>query len=170
MKHLFLTLSILLSLAGYAQHSIELTEKISVEGEVVNPMELTLEHLKTFPSQEIGDVLITNHMGIPKGTITGLKGIPISEVLKTLEVKSDSPKLLSEYYLVFQASDGYKVVYSWNELFNSETGSNTFIVTEKEGVPMEKMEERIMVITPKDIQTGRRYIKSLKTIKIYRAP
>lgn len=170
MKHLFLTLSILLSLAGHAQHSIELTEKISVEGEVVNPMELTLEHLKTLPSQEIGNVLITNHMGNPKGTITGLKGIPISEVLKTLEVKSDSPKLLSEYYLVFQASDGYKVVYSWNELFNSETGSNTFIVTEKKGVPMEKMEERIMVITPKDIQTGRRYIKSLKTIKIYRAP
>jgi len=73
---------------------------------------------------------------------------------------------LRPYYLTFIASDGYKAVYSWNEIFNSPTGQNIFIVVEKDGVKLKDMAERIMIITPSDFKTGRRYIKALSQIVV----
>ena len=89
-------------------------------------------------------------------------------MLGNLEIKDGSPKLLSEYYLVFEATDGYRVVFSWNEIFNSPTGSNTFILTDADGVPLEAGKGRIVLISPKDTQTGPRYVKGLNGIIVHR--
>jgi hypothetical protein len=98
-----------------------------------------------------------------------LKGVLLKDIISGVEIKSESPKVLSEFYIVCRASDGYKVVYSWNELFNSPTGDAVFIVTSKEGKKASEMEESILLISPKDFKTGRRFVKSMSTIEIYRA-
>ena len=97
------------------------------------------------------------------------QGILLKEVLQSIEIKSESPKVLSEYYLVCKATDGYKVVYSWNELFNSRVGESVFIVTEKKGQRADKMDDSILLISPLDFKTGRRQVKSLDRIEIKRA-
>lgn len=153
----------------FSQNKIAPTATISITGAVINKQEIDIAAIRQIPSRNIGKVTITNHSGEKRGMIKKLRGVPIIELLKSIQIDNNNPKQLSEYYLVFQASDGYKVVYSWNELFNTSTGSNTFIVTEKEGTPLENMAESIMVITPKDIQTGRRYIKCMKQITVVRA-
>lgn len=86
------------------------------------------------------------------------------DLLQKVEVAEDNPRLLSTYYLVFEASDGYKVVYSWNEIFNTPAGKQIFILTEKDGENMDTMKDKIVVITPGDIQTGRRYVKGLAKV------
>ena len=76
--------------------------------------------------------------------------------------------MLSEYYFVFAASDGYKVVYSWNELFNTSVGESVYLVTEKDGKTITEMDDSILVVSTKDFKTGRRNVKGLASIAVMR--
>jgi hypothetical protein len=168
MKYTLLLACCLFLTPLFSQSKIVPTEGITITGQVKKTLNIGIAELKQYPVQKIKPVQVTNHKGEVKGALKNLKGIPIIEILKNIEIDIDSPKLYSECYLIFEASDGYKVVYSWNELFNSDTGKNTFIVTQKDDKTLETMEERIMLITPKDYQTGRRYVKCLKQITVKR--
>lgn len=145
------------------------TKQFVVTGKVKKDLTFTLADLTHLPIQHIDSVVITNHLGEKKGTMKNLTVVPLTEVLKKLEVDCDNPKLLSEFYLVLEASDGYKVVYSWNEIFNSATGKNTFVVIKKEDVIATKLPESILLVTPTDLQTGRRHVKNLTRIVVKRA-
>ncbi|MFM7400213.1 MAG: molybdopterin-binding protein, partial [Bacteroidota bacterium] len=72
-------------------------------------------------------------------------------------------------YFVFVASDGYKVVFSWNEIYNTATGNQSFILTELKGSILANLEQRILFISTADEKTGRRYVKGLQRIEVRRA-
>ncbi|MBX2897892.1 MAG: hypothetical protein KF763_20790 [Cyclobacteriaceae bacterium] len=124
--------------------------------------------IEKYPTKTIGDVVITNHLGEPRGTAEQLTGVLVKDLLKDLELKEESPKRFSEFYLTFVAVDNYKVVYSWNEIFNSSTGDNLFLITSRDGKKLKDMDERILILTPTDFKTGRRHIKGLSKILVER--
>lgn len=168
MKIRLFVLTMALSVSTMAQQKPATTEVIIIKGRVKAEQRITLADLQAMPARDIGDVMITNHLGEPKGTAKAMKGVPLKEVLAKTVLETDNPKLNSTYYFVFVASDGYKVVYSWNELLNNQIGSKSFVVVEKEGKKLSEMEERILVVTPGDEKTGRRYIKGLSAIQVER--
>lgn len=135
---------------------------------VKKDLKFTLADIEKFPSKTIGDVVITNHLGEPRGTARQLTGILVKDLLKDLELKEESPKRFSEFYLTFVAVDNYRVVYSWNEIFNSPTGDNLFVITSRDGKKVKDMNERILIVTPTDFKTGRRHIKGLSKILVER--
>jgi hypothetical protein len=139
-----------------------------VSGEVKNELLLTVAEIERYPSQPIGDVVITNHRGDPRGTARNLSGILVKDLLKDIELREENPKMFSEFYLVFVAADQYKVVFSWNELFNSPTGENLYLITSRDGKELREMEERLLILSPTDFRTGRRHIKALAKIIVRR--
>jgi len=152
-----------------AQKNIPVTEAVTVTGAVEGELTITIAQLSALPAKPIADVVITNHTGEFRSTAKALKGVLVKDVLGAVVIKSESPKVLSEFYFTFFASDDYKVVYSWNELFNSPTGDNCYFITEKEGKKLAEMPERLLVLTPSDFRTGRRNIKGLSRIVVSRA-
>lgn len=149
--------------------SIDLkTRYLDIVGEITQDKRIGQNDFSVFPEQVLEDMIITNHLGQKKGTISRLKGVNIKNILQDITLNEANPKLFSEYYFVFEAKDGYKVVFSWNEIFNTKTGDNIYIITSKEGKTMAEMEESILVITSSDFHTGRRYIKGLKKISVHR--
>lgn len=166
------SIALLFTLAFATAHSqspIKPTDSLVIGGEVEKMAVLHLSDIVALPSVKLKDIQITNHKGEAKGKMQGLRGVPVKSILQGVSIKCESPKTLSEYYLVFEASDGYKVVFSWNEVFNSKTGDNMYLLTEMDGKPLATMEQRIALVTPGDFQTGRRYVKSLARITIHRA-
>lgn len=151
-----------------AQKDIKPSDEFVISGQVVHQLKFTMTDLEKIPAKKIDDIVITNHQGEPRGTAKNLKGFPLKTLLDKIEFKTESPKVLSEFYLTFTATDNYKVVYSWNEIFNSATGDNIFLITEKEGKKLTEMTERILVITPSDQKTGRRHVKGLSKIVVGR--
>lgn len=145
------------------------TDTLTISGEIKQERIVTLENLKGYTAKNIEDVVVTNHLGEKKGVAKDMKGVLLKEILATMEFKTDNPKLLSEFYFTLIASDGYKVVYSWNELFNTATGNNTYLVTEKDKEAINKKDERLLLVSATDYKTGRRYIKGLKQIVVSRA-
>lgn len=168
MKTLVINAFLLFSAPLFAQQ-IKSTSSFTISGEVSAPTTISITDLKKWKEISIGDLIITNHLGEKKSEAKGLKGILLKDILQTVEIKSESPKVLSEYYFVFIASDGYKVVYSWNELFNTATGDFVYVVTEKNGKPISEMDDSILVVSTKDFKTGRRNVKGLASIEIRRA-
>ena len=168
MKRLLTLTLVFLSMTVWAQKPTQATNAFTVSGQVKKEMTFSLAEIEKFPSQPIPDVTITNHSGEPRGIATQLRGILVKDLLKDLELQEESPKLLSEFFFTFISSDNYKVVYSWNEIFNSPTGDNLFLITSRDGKELKDMEERILILTPTDFKTGRRHIKGLTKILVER--
>jgi hypothetical protein len=167
MKNLIAGLFILFQSSLFAQQT-KVTSSFIISGEVFSPLTVSVMDLKKWKEVAIGDLVITNHAGEKKSDAKGLKGILLKEILQTVEIKSESPKVLSEYYFVFTASDGYKVVYSWNELFNTVVGESVYLITEKNGKTITEMDDSILVVSTKDFKTGRRNVKGLTSIEVTR--
>lgn len=83
-----------------------------------------------------------------------------------IEIDSENPKVLSEFYFICIASDNYKVVFSWNEIFNNELGKSIYILNGNDGKPASALDNRMALISPKDEMTGRRYVKGLQKIVV----
>lgn len=165
-KILILSIAFLCSYSIIAQKMIPPTNSLQVTGKVANPTTFTLTDLEAFPKTAIKDLTLFNHKGEAKHTLTGIQGVPVKEVLASIKYIYDNPKVLNEFYFVFIASDGYKVVFSWNEIYNTDTGNNLFIVTEMEGKKLKELDQRILSISTTDMKTGRRYIKGLEKIEV----
>jgi len=158
-----------MSWCGVAQENFKPTSSFSVTGKVKSTKTFTIHDIRKVKSVSIGDVAITNHKGEAKGTAKAMEGVLLKDILATLEIDAESPKVLSEYYFVCIASDGYKVVYSWNELFNTKTGDSVYIVTSKDDQSIETLAENILMVSTQDARTGRRYLKNLQEINVGRA-
>lgn len=169
MKNTRLLFLLLLSTATIAQDKGAVTEMVVVKGAVEKEVTITIAHLTAIADKPIADVVITNHLGEAKSKSTGLRGVLVRDILNSVAIKAESPKILSEFYLVFVATDGYTVVYSWNELFNSPTGESCYFITAKDGKKLPEMPDRILMLTPTDTKTGRRNLKSLSRIVVARA-
>jgi len=169
MRHYSIVILFCWSFTVCAQKDIKPSDEFVISGQIGHELKFTIADLEKMPSKKIDDIVITNHLGEAKGTAKNLKAITLKNLLEKIEFKSESPKVLSEFFLTFIATDNYKVVYSWNEIFNTSTGDNIYLITEKDGKKLSEMTDRILVITSSDQKTGRRNIKGLAKIVVSRA-
>jgi len=169
MKH-FLFLLLILPLTVLAQKKIEPSSTIAIVGAIKQELKLSIEDLKKYPTQKAGKgkLNIFSHDGTLRSTLKGLEGIPIKTLFEKVEFVVDSPKGLSQFYLVFEATDGYQVVYSWNEIFNTPVGDQVYVLTKADGMALEAMEQRIATVSMSDARTGRRYLKGFTKITVKR--
>jgi hypothetical protein len=150
----------------HAQKNIPTTDQFIITGNIVMEKTITISDLNKYPSFKIKKFRIINHAGEKKEWLKKCKGVKLRDVLITVELDANQPKQFSEYYFVLIASDGYKVTYSWNEIFNKKSGENIYILTEKDKTPISDMAGKIILVNPNDVHTGRRYIKGLSTIEV----
>ena len=151
-----------------AQENIPTTENFSIEGKVKKGLTVSLADLSSYKSYSVDSIVITNHLGERRSSMKKVKGVLLKDILDKVEVDAENHKVLSEYYFVCIASDNYKVVFSWNEIFNSDTGKSVYIITAQDGKPATALDNRIALVSPKDQMTGRRYVKGLQKIVIER--
>lgn len=159
-----LILFLLFSTASFAQQ----TRSIDIHGKVKAQLKIDEAQLRAYMIHTIGTVNITNHKGDLKGKAKDMKGILLRDVLQNIVLDEENPKFFSEYYFVCVGTDDYKVVFSWNELFNTAVAQRVFIVTQKDGQNMLDNEDGILMISADDLRTGRRFVKNLASIQVRR--
>ena len=151
-----------------AQKTTPTTQAFTVEGLVEQPLTIQMADLKNYATVSIDSVVIKNHLGERKSTLKNIKAVPLKSVLRDLKIKAEQPRQLSEFYFVCIAADGYKVVFSWNEVFNNPLGDTISIIVEVNGKQIQELDNRIAIFSPTDEMTGRRYVKSLEKIVVRR--
>ena len=165
---LFLVLAFTVFSASAQKENIPITENFSIEGKVKKSLTVSLADLSSYKSYSIDSIVITNHLGERKSSLKKVKAVLLKDIIDKVEIDAENHKVLSEYYFVCIASDNYKVVFSWNEIFNSEVGKSVYIITGQDGKPATGLDNRIALVSSKDQMTGRRYVKGLQKIVIDR--
>jgi len=168
MKATTFLIFIFASLVVFPQSKPETTEKFNIEGLVKHQVVVSLPSLSSYKSYAIDSIVIRNHLLERKYSMNRIRGVLLKDILDKAEIDAPTPKLLSEYYVVCIASDNYKVVFSWNEIFNSKNGDDIYILTEHDGKPASAADDRIALISGSDTATGRRYVKWLNKIIVER--
>ncbi|HVM87980.1 MAG TPA: hypothetical protein VMT76_07305 [Puia sp.] len=153
-----------LPMLAFAQEKFSVSEQLVIEGNVNNRLTFTIKDLSNFPSTAIDSFVIYNHLHERKRALKNVKGALLKDILDKAGISEKNPKLLGEYYFTCVATDGYKVVFSWNEIFNTEVGKGIIVVMEEDGMHAETLPDRIVLLSSKDFSTGRRYIKGLVKI------
>lgn len=142
------------------------TTRFTIEGAVENRLDLGIEDLSWFPPQQIGELPLVCQTGANLGKLEQLKGVLLRDILEKAVIKAPEHNDVKKMVVVASASDGYKVVFSWTELFNSPLGDGVIVFFEKDGQPLADDEGRIALISGKDIRTGPRHVKWLQSIEV----
>ena len=169
MRSILILLFVITAYAASAQkENIPTTENFTIGGKVKKSMTISLADLSSYKTYSIDSIVITNHLKERRSSLKKVKAVLLKDILDKVEIDAENHKVLSEYYLVCIASDNYKVVFSWNEIFNSNTGKSIYILIGHDGKPASALDNRIALISPNDDATGRRYVKGLQKISIER--
>lgn len=143
-----------------------LTESISVTGAVERPLQLRVADLRQFPPQQIGEVPMVCQSGANLGKLERLKGVRLRDILEKAAVKAPGHNDVKKMIIIASASDGYKVVFSWSEIFNSPVGDGVIVFFEKDGQPLADDEGRIAMISSRDLRSGPRHVKWLQSLEV----
>lgn len=142
------------------------TEKISVSGAVENKLVLGVADLRKFPPQQIGQMPMVCQTGANVGKLENIKGVLLRDILEKASVISTSHNDVKKMAVIATASDGYKVVFSWSEIFNSPIGDGVMVFFEKDGLPLADDEGHIAMVSGKDLRAGPRHVKWLQGIEV----
>jgi len=149
-----------------ADPSDHVTESITVSGAVEHALTLSVDDLRTFPPQQVRELPLVRQSGADAGKLENFKGVLLRDILEKAAVVSHDHNDVKKTIVIATASDGYKVVFSWSELFNSPVGAGVIVFFEKDGKPLADDEGRIAMISTKDIRTGPRHVKWLQGIEV----
>jgi DMSO/TMAO reductase YedYZ molybdopterin-dependent catalytic subunit len=154
--------------ALYAQSKQSfLTTEFSFAGNVAKPLMLNAASLEKFKMIAVPSVAVKNHKGDVIGQASGFKGVLLREILDSAKIKLSTIRDASRMIVVAKAPDGYTVVYSCHEIFNTDVGDNVYVLFQKDGKEIAGEDGgRFRMISTKDRITGLRHSKWLQTIEV----
>lgn len=168
MKSVILIIAILIAAKASGQNAIITSDTFQISGKVKKQATYTLAALDTFKKTSVGDVEFIDRKET-KYRAKNVKGIPLKNLFTNIEFDAENHKALNRFYFVFSAADGFKVVFSYNEIFNPQGSNNFYLVTDYNGKSMKDTDERILIISATNKRPGHKYIKALNKITVEEA-
>jgi hypothetical protein len=137
-----------------------------VVGKVKQEKEFTLSALLDMDKVVIRDLPVACGSGEPKGRIDSCVGVLLTDIINDVEVITTEHNDTKKMYVVVASVDGYRTLFSWQELYNSRVGEGVVVILEKDGKKLYEQENRVDLFSANDFLTGPRYVKQLLTISI----
>ena len=142
---------------------------LSIGGAVRNKTILPAESLRASPLVvEIEPIPLTVSGGEVRRTLSGYRGIKLTDLLDQVQIEPSDHNSLKRTYIVVRARDEYTVVFSWSELYNTPIGSGVLVLVEKDGQPLATTEGPLALISRLDLRTGPRHVRWLASVEIRR--
>ena len=139
--------------------------EIEVKGEVKFELKLNADSLQKMKFETMNNPRVVTQNGRLRKENKISKGVLLKDILEKAKIKQNGHKDRN-FYIVARASDDYKAIFSWAEIFNNPTGDNTFVLFEENGKPIKNGE--MVLICKNDIKAGPRHVYWLKSIEVYR--
>ncbi|MGK5042738.1 molybdopterin-dependent oxidoreductase [Janthinobacterium sp. GB1R12] len=143
-----------------------MSRALAVTGMVTTPLTLTVAGLRQLPPVNGGELAVTRHNGDKAETITSYKGVRLRDILDKAALDAPGHNDVKKLAIIATATDGYAVVFSWGELYNSPAGEGVIVYYEKNGKALDDSDGEIALISAKDIRTGPRHVKWLNAIEV----
>jgi DMSO/TMAO reductase YedYZ molybdopterin-dependent catalytic subunit len=138
--------------------------ELRIGGDVSSPLVLTLAELKKMPRKTLS--VVNPH---DKKTET-YEGVLLEELLKKAGV-AQGEKLRGAVlatYVIAEAEDGYRVVFSLAELDSGILESNVIVADTMDGAPLAAQQGPFRIVAPLEKRPAR-WVRMLKSITVVRA-
>ncbi|KXX64010.1 molybdopterin-dependent oxidoreductase [Marichromatium gracile] len=161
-------IALLLALAAAPAQAVNpfVSHRLAIDGAVEQPQQLTVADLAELPLHRIERVPVICHTGAHIADKHHLEGVLLRDLVAHAHPEVDTPRGLRTLAVTAGASDGYQVVFSWGELFNTPIGEQVLVYFRHDGQPLDDTEGRIALISGADQQTGARHVRWLDHIEV----
>lgn len=143
-----------------------MSEQLSIEGRVKKKLTLDVASLAKHPKQNAQEIAIQTIERVERHQIARYQGVLLTDLLSEAGINDYHRNELKKTAIIAQAVDGYKVVFSWTELFNSDIGRGVVVVYQKNGQALDQSLGKIALISAQDTATGPRFVKWLDKISV----
>ena len=154
-----------LALTATAAAAETVSEQVVVAGAVKSSLTLGVNDLKTFPAEQIASVTATRRVE-DKDLASTVRGVRLTAVLERAGLAGNDRNEWKHTAVLATATDGYRVVFSWPELFNTEVGAGVLVVFVRDGAPLGDREGRIALVATRDLRTGPRSVTWLTRLDV----
>ena len=153
---------------GWAQPAGQVTTMLTVKGNVERELTLSVDDLKALPVRRVDDVrsVRDSTAAADSEVARHYVGCLLRDVLERAKPVEKRRFDLRKSIVIMTASDGYRAVFSWAELYLSPIGDGALVVYERDGAPLADDEGRIALVSLKDTRPGPRHVKWLQSIEL----
>lgn len=135
-------------------------------GRVTTPLVLGIDKLRTMEPVESNDLLMICGNGDPKGCIGHCRGVLLADIINKADILITDHNDTKKMFIIASSNDGYKAVFSWQEIFNTAVGDGVMVLLERDGKPLYGGRGPVDLFSARDYLTGPRYVKQLGTIEV----
>jgi DMSO/TMAO reductase YedYZ molybdopterin-dependent catalytic subunit len=163
------SIGLLLAAGALAQAPGQVTTSLTLRGSVEREVTLSLDDLKAFPVRRVEDARsVRDAPGVatPTESTRHYVGCLLRDVLDSARPVERARAAFRRSVVIATASDGYRVTFSWAELYISPIGDGVLVIYERDGKPLADDEGRIALVSLKDARPGPRHVKWLKSIEL----
>src|SRR5262249_43985436 len=160
----FVLLGLLCSVLALA-HGADLESSVTVSGDIQRPVTISVDTLRNFAaSGQVNFKTSRDTDGRQQQTV--VRGVSLKAVLEQSGLAERDRFDWRKAVVIAIARDGYRAVFSWPELFNTEGGAQVMLAYERDGGPLGTNEGPIALHAPGDTRTGPRHVKWLERIEV----
>jgi DMSO/TMAO reductase YedYZ molybdopterin-dependent catalytic subunit len=144
---------------------------VQLEGLAAQPLRLSAEGLRALPRVDLGPTDIVCMTGRLVSRAEGFAGVRLKAVLEQAGLGTRHRAELKQTLVLCHGADGYRVIFSWYELFNTAVGEQVLLVTERDGQALgTPADGEVALISAADTFRGPRHLHRLARIEILRLP
>ena len=146
--------------------TVHTEQSVQIIGRVAQPLSISSTALCAMDTVDTGTLQMICGSGELKGKIGNCRGVLLAELINLAEVVVREHNDTKKMIVVVASDDGYKTVFSWQEIFNSANGEGILVILEKDGQPLYQGSGEVDLLSSRDHLTGPRYVRRLKTVEI----
>jgi DMSO/TMAO reductase YedYZ molybdopterin-dependent catalytic subunit len=153
---------------AHAQAPAPASSTLTVKGNVERELVLSLDELKRMPAQRNEDVRTVREQGTTGTPEVARRytGVLLRDVLDRAKLTEKNRNDLRRSVVIVTASDGYRAVFSWAELYLSPIGEGVLVVYERDRSPLADSEGPLALVSLKDTRPGPRHVKWLRSVEV----
>lgn len=138
---------------------------VDLVGALRQTLQVDAKLLAGFPAEDQIATSLTRRIdGVERST--ALRGVRLAAVIERAGLAERDRLDWRKAVVLATATDGYRAVFSWPELVNTEAGRQVLLAYERDGAPLDTREGPIALHAPADLRTGPRHVRNLQRLEV----
>lgn len=138
---------------------------LSITGDVRQPLRLGVRDLADFPAAGQAESRVVRQVD-GQGRETLSRGVRLKALLQRAALAERDRLDWRRTIVMAIAADGYRAVFSWPELFNTDTGNLVLVLYQRDGMPLSDGEGPLALLAAADLRLGPRHVKQLVRLDV----
>ncbi|MBU0604475.1 MAG: molybdopterin-binding protein [Gammaproteobacteria bacterium] len=141
-------------------------DHVRLDGWVRKPLRIDDALLAGFGLQAIPDFVVVCTFNGAHGGPRPMRGVPLRSLIDAAEPDFGKRTDFKRVALVAESREGYRALFSWNELYNTIIGDGVFVVADCADAPLPECTGPFALVSAHDLATGPRFVQRLASLAL----